>query len=53
MADIIDMTAKKEKIRQIPINRLKAAFRTINRESIGTDQEYQKIIIEEHKNLKV
>lgn len=51
--EVLDMVAEKETTKKVPISRLKQAFKTINRESRGTDEEYRQTISRESESLKV
>ncbi|RKO65682.1 hypothetical protein [Desulfofundulus salinus] len=51
--EVIDMTIKEDSVKKIPISRLKVAFKTINRESRGTNEEYNATIFKEKEGLKV
>jgi hypothetical protein len=51
--EVIDMREREEAGRKIPISRLKAAFKSINREHRGTDEEYRKTILQEFESLRV
>jgi len=51
--DALDVRGEKEKTQKIPLSRIRAALKTINREPRGTDEEYRETIIKEYNDLNV
>ena len=47
------MVEEKEKVRKMPLSRVKSALKTIDREPRGADEEYRKTVIREYDDLNV
>jgi len=52
IGEVIDMSLGKKGAKKIPIKKLREAFKTINFERRGTDEEYARTIFEEAESLR-
>ena len=51
--EVIDLSEKSEIVKKVPIKRLKAAFKTINRETRGSPEGYHEAVLKEFESLRV